>query len=126
MPPSSRRSSIASGEVHPSSSIQTWDGRPCSSPTSPRRARDPVAADSTSCRQTDRRSRQLMTPPRMPARRALRKHDLNCLLISTDNRLPLRSPANRVEEQRFEGAVLEQIGFVSELEVHVPCFVVRI
>ena len=39
---------------------------------------------------------------------------------------PLRGPSNRIEEQHLERAVLEQIGFVSELEVHVPRFVVRI
>ena len=29
---------------------------------------------------------------------------------------PLRGPSNRIEEQHLERAVLEQIGFVSELE----------
>jgi len=40
--------------------------------------------------------------------------------------LPLRGPANRVEEHGREGAVLEQIGFVAELEVHVSRRVVRV
>src|SRR6476660_8813581 len=40
--------------------------------------------------------------------------------------LPLRGPADRVEEQRVERAVLEQISLVSELEVHVSSFVVWI
>src|SRR4029079_3723234 len=48
------------------------------------------------------------------------------LLRQATPTLPLRGPANCVEEQRLERAVLEQIGFVAELEVHVPPFVLRV
>ena len=68
MLPSYRPSSIASEGRRRSISVQTWDGRRCSSPTSQRRARDRVDADSTSCRPTDPPSRQLSMPWGMPAR----------------------------------------------------------
>ena len=68
MRPRYRPSSTASEGRRRSISVQTWDGRRCSSPTSQRRARDQVDADSSSCRPTDPPSRQLSMPWGMPAR----------------------------------------------------------